>query len=802
MKAVIMAGGEGTRLRPLTCELPKPLVPIVNRPVMEHIIAHLSKHGIKRIVSTLHYLPGSVRRTFGDGGHLGVELTYEVENEPMGTAGSILAAKEILDEDFIVISGDCLTDIDLTAAVSFHKKRDAVATIILKKVPNPLEYGIVVTDKDGCVTRFLEKPGWGEVFSDTANTGIYILSPSIFNMYPAKEKPDFSKDVFPSLLERKAKLCGFVSDGYWCDIGEPSAYMQANIDALEGKVKINIPGAQIRRGIWAENDVIIGDDVKLDCPCAIGSGCIISGKTTIGKYTVIGSSGNVGNNCRIYGSVIWDGSIIGDFSNITDSLILNGTTIGKNVNIHSGSVIGGGCIIRENSTVYRNVTLWPGMKVSPGTEVKGDGRTAKYAGGTLFGQRGIAGTLNNDITVRLMTGLGAGYGSTKKIGSEIVIATDGSDVAKMLQNALSAGILSAGVNVIDAKTAIIPALRRCIIDSECDGGIFIFNDNIEEDDGNIRIIFLDRNGREIGRSDERKIENIYARGDFRNCMPNEVRSIRVEKDCMLKYKKKVTGEMKKMVEGMSVALCMNGSACDTVWEILEDVGVKVIRADELEAKGCAHYNCILGVIIDRKCEKLCIVDSKGNVVSGDMIYSLAIIIASHFKDEKVKLLQIRVPVTTSSTINDVAAAYGAIVVRTRTSYADLMENINPVQFDICFDPPAGILRMLRFLKDTGMSVDELVKKIPVPNMVKESEKCPWEAKGHLMRTLLEGNIGNVTETKEGVRFEINNGWAILIPDCETPEFHIYAESFSTEASREIALNFKKAVQSIRQNSNP
>ncbi|HBQ65079.1 MAG TPA: nucleotidyltransferase, partial [Clostridiales bacterium] len=234
MHAVIMAGGEGTRLRPLTSELPKPLVPVANQPVMETILRHLAAHGFKNVTATLHYLPPLIKSVFGDGEQFGVSLSYREEIRPLGTAGSVRMTQGMFPGDFLVISGDCLTDIDLTDAVAFHLKKAAVATIVLKRVARPLEYGIVVTDGDGRILRFLEKPGWGEVFSDTANTGIYILSPEIFKYYPETEAPDFSRDVFPRVLEEKAGLYGYIAEGYWCDIGDPSVYMQANRDVLDG----------------------------------------------------------------------------------------------------------------------------------------------------------------------------------------------------------------------------------------------------------------------------------------------------------------------------------------------------------------------------------------------------------------------------------------------------------------------------------------------------------------------------------------------------------------------------------------
>jgi len=219
MKAIIMAGGEGSRLRPLTCGRPKPMVPVLNRPVMSYIIELLKEHGITDIGVTLQYQPEIIRDYFANGAEYGVNLQYFVEEVPLGTAGSVKNASDFLDETFMVISGDALTDLALSRAVEFHKQQGSIATLVLTRVDCPLEYGVVITDKNGRITQFLEKPGWSEVFSDTVNTGIYVLEPEVLDYFNPGQKFDFSQDLFPLLLKNRKPLFGLVLSGYWCDIG-------------------------------------------------------------------------------------------------------------------------------------------------------------------------------------------------------------------------------------------------------------------------------------------------------------------------------------------------------------------------------------------------------------------------------------------------------------------------------------------------------------------------------------------------------------------------------------------------------
>ena len=241
MKAVIMAGGEGTRLRPLTANQPKPMLPLGNRPMMEHIVRHVHNHGFKDIVVTVQFLASQVRNYFGDGSDMGVDLTYATETTPLGTAGSVRNAREQLQDTFLVISGDALTDVDLGELVAFHRGSGAMATVALKHMENPLEFGIVITREDGRIERFLEKPHWGQVFSDTINTGIYVLEPEIFQHIPDGAS-DFAGDIFPKLLELGVPLYGFVVDGYWEDVGNLEAYQRSHQDSLDGRFRFDLGG--------------------------------------------------------------------------------------------------------------------------------------------------------------------------------------------------------------------------------------------------------------------------------------------------------------------------------------------------------------------------------------------------------------------------------------------------------------------------------------------------------------------------------------------------------------------------------
>src|SRR5256714_5069299 len=275
MKAVVMAGGERARLRPQPPTQPKPMVPIVGRPCMEHIVELLVRHGFEDVIVTVAFLPQAIRSYFGSGETLGVDIGYSVEESPLGTAGSVKRAAARLDDTFLVISGDALCDVDLTRLVEFHREKQASVTIGLKSVDNPLEFGIVVTDDEGRVERFLEKPSWGQGFSDTINTGIYVLEPEALEHVPTDRPFDFSKELFPLLLEMGRPIYGLPMDGYWQGIGNLDQYRQANFDALDERVRLTVPGIRLRGNIWLGEGVELDDLEQVEAPALISNYCPI-----------------------------------------------------------------------------------------------------------------------------------------------------------------------------------------------------------------------------------------------------------------------------------------------------------------------------------------------------------------------------------------------------------------------------------------------------------------------------------------------------------------------------------------------
>lgn len=373
MKAVIMAGGEGTRLRPLTCNRPKPMIPVLNSPVIEYAVSLLKQYDIYDITMSLFYLPENVINYFGDGTFWDVTLNYSIEELPLGTAGGVKYALMDNNDTVIVLSGDGIYDFNLHDIIAFHRQKKSLVTIVLAHVPDPLEYGIVITREDGVIERFLEKPSWGEVFSDTVNTGLYIIEPEIIEKFiPFKEKFDFSYDLFPLLQEHDIPIYGYITDGYWCDIGNMEAYRKVHHDILSGRVKINFPGKKIGVNIWAGNDVEIHPSAEIVGPVVLGNYVKIKKNAKVSEYSIIGDNAVINESASIRRSVVLNNTIVGTKSQIRGAVVGKRSVIEANVSIYEDAVISDDCRIGNNVIVASGVRIWPEKIIGQSTQLSND----------------------------------------------------------------------------------------------------------------------------------------------------------------------------------------------------------------------------------------------------------------------------------------------------------------------------------------------------------------------------------------------------------------------------------------------
>lgn len=376
MKVCIMCGGEGTRLRPLTFERPKPCIPIVNKPSIEHLVSHLSNLGFHDIILTVGYKGEEIEQSLGDGALFGATIRYVYEDHKLGTAGSVKNAQSLLgDKPFLVVGGDHVTDINLLEFYREHLKNAPLITIGLISVDDPSEYGIADIDVENRIRRFAEKPGPGEIFSNLASTGMYVCSPEIFEYIPKDQKFDFAKNLFPLLMEKGLMLNGWLARGNWSDVGSPSSLRMAekwklqdmNYASLSGD--IDIKNAHIQGPVDFGSSIYVGYNSRIVGPVAIGSGTSIGDNVLIGPYTTIGKNCVIRSNVRVLSSSLYNRVVIGQGTSVSGAIIDNDTMIGDSCSVEHGSVIGPRSILRNRVTVHSNTRLWPDLVVQDGTIV-------------------------------------------------------------------------------------------------------------------------------------------------------------------------------------------------------------------------------------------------------------------------------------------------------------------------------------------------------------------------------------------------------------------------------------------------
>ncbi|MDI6688973.1 MAG: mannose-1-phosphate guanyltransferase [Actinomycetota bacterium] len=829
MKAVVMAGGEGTRLRPLTSNQPKPMVPFMNKPVMEHVIELLKKHKIMDIVVTLHFLPQLIKNYFGEGTDMGVNLSYSIEESPLGTAGSVKNAEEHLNETFIVVSGDVLTDFNLTEIIDFHCSRKAIATIALKSVENPLEFGVVITDEDGRIQRFLEKPTWGQVFSDTINTGIYVIEPKIFEYIPENTIFDFSQDLFPLLLKNGKPLYGCTVEGYWCDIGNTQQYLQAHRDILEGKANIKPPGIRMEGDIWVGEGAFIHPAVDIRGPVVIGQHAKIEAGAEIREYSVIGNNVLVRNNAHIHRSIIWENSYIGPQAHLHGCVLGKSCDIKKGARLDLGVIVGDECGIGEDAVINHDVKIYPFKTVDAGATINTSIIWETRGMRTLFGKHGVSGLINIDITPDLAMHLAMAFGTLLKKDTHVMVSRDANRASRMIKRAIVAALNATGIHCRDLRVAPTPINRFNVRTSRCVGGVHIRVSPF--DPQSIEIKLFDAQGMDIDEIAQRGIEKYFYREDFRRAFYNEIgeiifpaRTSEYYIDGLLKVidKKLIRDAKFKVVvdyawgsSSLTMPALVGKLGCDIIaLNAYTDESKTTISGEEFQqhlknlCRTVRVFKADFGILIDSACEKVFVVDDRGRPISNDDLLHFFVSLICQFGRKRGK---IAVPLTVSRVVEDIAAEYGRKVIRTKVSPRALMEAalrkdvvfagaqggglIFP-QFLPSYDAIMTFCKLLEFLAKADKPISELVADLPECHLAHQNTFCSWELKGLVMRRLMERAKDKQVQLLDGVKIFDTDRWALILPDPEEPVFRIYAEADSDKRAKAEVENYIKFISSI------
>ncbi len=812
MKAVIMAGGFGTRIHPLTISLPKPMIPLINRPIMEHIVNLLKRHGITDLVLLLFHQPEIIKKYFGDGSEFGAHITYVTPLEDYGTAGAVKAAARHLDKRFMIISGDLLTDFDLSKVIDFHSRKQAKATITLTSVTDPLQFGVVITDKDARITKFLEKPGWGEVFSDTINTGIYILEPEVLDLIPEGENRDWAKDVFPRMLDAGSALYGCDMQGYWADIGNPEAYLEACRDICHDKVSVQISEPPVT----GRDRIFVSPDAEVDERATLTGMVVLGGNTTIQGHARLTNS-VIGRNCLIEDGVIMEDAVLWDNVYVKAGTRVTGANLGHRVRVGQRAVIEKGAVIADETTVGDDVNIRPDVKIWPrkvienGSTVSGNMIWGEKWRKSLFEGAVVRGMTNIEMTPEFSARLGAAYGSTLPKGSYVLAGRDAIRSSRMLKRSFVGGLLSAGVSVRDVKMISLPVLRYKLTTFGEVGGIHFRQS--PEDQAATEIIFFDANGNEISSSTAKGMERIYFKENFRRAHHSEPGGIEELPRIYDFYREGFLRSLDRdllMKTAPKVVLDLNHSpAADLLPDLLSDLGfettelnshvhekTKDISADELNAaldrlsRIVKTLDADAGFWIGPSGEKIRLVSGSGRVFSSREALSTLVVLVCGAEDEG----RLVVPVAAPQAVDDFARGKGLTVQRTRSDGHSLVEaasnrNVRLVAsmddrfgfpgFHPHFDGLFSAAKIMELSARSGLSLDEAFAKLPRHTSHHLQLPCPWESKGGLMRRISEDAVDQQASFTDGVRIDTERGWVLVLPDQHRSVVHIYVEAVET-----------------------
>ncbi|HKJ71225.1 MAG TPA: sugar phosphate nucleotidyltransferase [Gammaproteobacteria bacterium] len=828
MKAVIMAGGQGSRLRPLTEGIPKPMVPILGRPMMEYILEAVRDAGITEILVTLHYRPNLIQDYFGDGADWGVHIEYAIEEHPLGTAGSVKNGEHFLDEPFLIISGDALMDYDLKALTELHSRSQALVTFCLARVQDPSEFGIVVTDAEGRVQRFQEKPAASEVFTDTVNTGIYVMDPRVLADVPAETEFDFSHDLFPALLERGEKLIGHVARGYWSDIGNVDQLEQATWDMLEGLVNLPIPGEEIRPKIYVEGTAHIEDGCSLQGPAWIGRDAILRSGAVVGPYAVVGRHSEVDAGARLRRSILLDSSYLGEHAEVRGSFCGNRVLLEQEVEIEAGAVIGDDVHLGRGVSIEADVRVWPHLEVEADTLIDQNVVWESVGRPALFSEYGVAGLANLRLTPETAARIGKAFGSWLGRSQQVVVGHGSHPFSHVLEKAFVSGLLSVGIQVESLGVSSHAITRFAVSRNiEFEGGAFVRQG---PEHAQVAVIELyDRNGHPLPRKARRKVEATYRRADFPKVDADHVGRLLSTGDHEARYVSELMSELDRdalqEMEPKLAVLSRNRWSTRVLDVLLDEVRTEAVTVSgetgppgrdtedpghklrEIYALGGEHRR--IGLYLSADGRSMWLLDEYGRLYRPGEVNNLLILAFLNDGPGDERDDHVFLSPQTPDRIREEAAAKGWEVRERRLGLAEtIAESRGPrphrwldfEHFYLGMAAVSAFFRLLDYLARHRMDLATLGAQLADSHTGTIEVDCPWRDMGWVMRHLTEEHGDHLEAVSDGVKVRHpEGGWSYVVPASGEPLLRVYVEGINQAQVQERLEHTRRTlVRMIRE----
>ncbi len=824
MKAIIMAGGFGTRIQPLTSSLPKPMLPLLNKPMMELVLLKLKEIGIFDIVILLFFKPEIIKNYFGDGSKFGVKINYVLPEKDYGTAGAVKHAENFIGNDnFIIISGDLVTTFDLNEVIGFHEVKKSFATICLTRVDDPVQFGVVITNKEHKIVKFLEKPGWGEVFSDTINTGIYIFNPEIFKYIPSNINYDFSKDLFPDLMNRNIDIFGFISKGYWRDVGNPSSYRDVFTDIFKGKINLDIEFKNIPN---SKAYISSGGNCTFPSNSIAGKVFFGSNVTVAQKSYILDSSiGNhvkIEKNVVIENSILWDNIVIKEGSILKNCVICNNVIIGKNVNISKGSIIAENTEIGNNVIFEKDIMVWPNKLIEEDSILSSNVIWGDKWKKSIFEGGKVSARTNIELSPELVSKLGAALGSVLPKNASVIVSRDYHNASRMLKRSFLGGLLSTGVTVYDLTVSTIPAGKWLLKKNNIN--MFVYFRQSILSSSYTEIFFYDSSGLHIDSLFEKSIENIYYRENFRRTSFEDIGKLIDIPFSLNEYRDDIFKSIDTNIiknNNFSVVVDMfNGSGSNSFPHILSSVGVTpvVLNAyfDESKLSRSLHsidisldhvskivkaLNSELGFIVYQSCSRLQIFTDEGIPLKNDstiMAFLKLLDLTSH------RPVKVYLPITMPTIFDDKLKNINIVRGRSGRLKQQFMKDFDFIGLDssILIFPAHALwsdaiftaLKMIELLAKSGLKLSQIIKTLPEYYYAHNVINCPVEKKGLIMRNMSEDALDKDASYIDGVKIKFsNNSWVLMLPDQFSPNVHLYVEAGSDSEKDELLKEYIEKI---------
>lgn len=759
MKAVILAGEESARLRPVNAGIPDCMVPLFDRPVLEHLILLLKKHNITDICVTLSGQGTAVTEYFGDGTRWGVRMTYRWEDAPLGTAQTVKSCSELLeDAPFLVVRGSMICDLDLTAATRFHREKGAEVTLLLGRHPVPQERGLVLTDRDGRVTQWTEKPGWGVMAADRAHTGICVMAADVLNRISGGGRLDLWRDIFAGMVKERTKIYACAVQGYWREVEDCGSYLACAEDALNGKVKLELGLERRQPGIWSGRKLPEG--VTFIPPCWIGPGVEIGSGSLIGPHTVLGTGSRIGTRSMVQRTLVNAGQIA-DRVTTYGAVVCRGARVEDGCVLNEGSVLGERALMQERVTLMEGVRVWPGRRICAGARldrsVSGEERRAPIR----LAEGVVRGTLWEEITPELLLTLGGILGAEGQVG----LGRSGGAAADMLARAAGSGIAAAGGTAVwhtmecAAQAGWLAQKERLPI------SLFV-----EQEGERICLHFFDRSGLTLEENRARALEYALEQKEYRYADTLRVGGRRDLETTSADYARDAARRgalFRTLRRAPEVAVTGNSPADRAIRTALEELGCKV---SSRWRKGIPAFSGSRGGF------RLTAQDESGAILPARQLLTMVALVELENGEGRLA-----VPAQTSAALELVAAGFGKRVLRlgkdgerARQTYGEL-----PWLRDATF----AAVRLCARMGASGERLEQLNAKIP--------RFCVWRREVPLAADWNEIIRRLADEVREpaligtGVRLQTGGGWVYLMPVEYRAALKIVAEGADMDLAAEL-----------------